>query len=62
MKFIQNVSSLLGKYIERQVERWSSQYEASKTHEIASMTKLMKWLKENAPEDRTAKVVHGDFR
>ena len=51
-----------GKFIERQVEKWSSQYEASKIHEIESMPKLIKWLKENAPESGPTTVVHGDFR
>ncbi|XP_065062063.1 acyl-CoA dehydrogenase family member 10-like isoform X2 [Rhopilema esculentum] len=51
-----------GSYIKRQVERWASQYEASKTHEIPSMDKLIKWLNTNMPESHSDHVVHGDFR
>ncbi|RMX53502.1 hypothetical protein pdam_00017335 [Pocillopora damicornis] len=51
-----------GNYIRRQTERWAKQYEASKTHEIHSMDKLISWLLENVPENDTTTVVHGDFR
>lgn len=51
-----------GNYIRRQTERWAKQYEASKTHEIPSMDKLISWLLENVPENDTTTVVHGDFR
>jgi aminoglycoside phosphotransferase (APT) family kinase protein len=51
-----------GNYFGRQVRRWSQQYEASKTREIASMDHLMKWLPENIPDDDTSCIVHGDYR
>ena len=35
---------------------------ASKTHEILSMDKLIKWLHNNMPESHSNHVVHGDFR
>ena len=46
----------------RQVSRWSKQYEASKTHDIPAMDKLMKWLPTKAPLNDKTTVVHGDFR
>ena len=51
-----------GNYFGRQIRRWSQQYEASKTREIASMDRLMKWLPENTPDDDTSCIVHGDYR
>ncbi len=49
-------------YVPRQVARWSKQYEATKTHEIASMDKVMPWLARNLPEGDEAAIAHGDFR
>ena len=49
-------------YLERQVARWSKQYEASKTKDIASMTKLIEWLPKNLPSDQSVSIVHGDYR
>ncbi|XP_048581845.1 acyl-CoA dehydrogenase family member 10 isoform X2 [Nematostella vectensis] len=51
-----------GSYVRRQVERWAKQYNASKTHEIPSMDKLIPWLTDNLPTNDTTTVVHGDFR
>jgi aminoglycoside phosphotransferase (APT) family kinase protein len=55
-----------GNYFERQIGRWSKQYQASVTESIASMDALMAWLPANIPEsarDATqVSVVHGDFR
>ncbi|MBM09770.1 MAG: phosphotransferase family protein [Magnetovibrio sp.] len=49
-------------YIERQVKRWSKQYEASKTEDIATMSKLIEWLPLNLPTDHSISIVHGDYR
>ncbi|KAL9981221.1 hypothetical protein ACROYT_G009895 [Oculina patagonica] len=51
-----------GSYIRRQTERWAKQYEASKTHDIPAMDKLIAWLLENVPANDSTTVVHGDFR
>ncbi len=51
-----------GNYIQRQTERWSRQYEASKTHPIPSMDRLVTWLPGRAPSNHATTVVHGDFR
>ena len=52
----------VGGYMGRQVRRWSQQYEASKTDELAEMDQLMAWLPANMPDDSETTVVHGDFR
>jgi aminoglycoside phosphotransferase (APT) family kinase protein len=51
-----------GNYYERQIARWSKQYEASKTEEIESMNALAEWLPANIPPSDASGVVHGDYR
>ena len=51
-----------GNYIERQVARWSKQYQASETEKIESMDNLIAWLPKNIPPETGTTVVHGDFR
>jgi len=55
-----------GNYFERQIARWSKQYQASITEPIAEMDRLMDWLPAHMPasardESRVA-IVHGDYR
>jgi len=55
-----------GNYFERQIGRWSKQYQASITQPIAEMDRLMQWLPAHMPasakdESRVA-IVHGDYR
>jgi aminoglycoside phosphotransferase (APT) family kinase protein len=51
-----------GSYIERQVARWSKQYQASQTEPIEAMDHLIAWLPNNIPPETGTTVVHGDFR
>lgn len=52
-----------GNYYQRQIDRWSKQYRASQTSDIADMEKLMTWLGDNIPaDDGQRTLVHGDFR
>jgi aminoglycoside phosphotransferase (APT) family kinase protein len=51
-----------GNYFARQISRWSKQYVASETSEIAAMNNLMRWLPDNIPDDESVSVVHGDYR
>jgi aminoglycoside phosphotransferase (APT) family kinase protein len=51
-----------GNYIERQVARWSGQYQASETEPIQAMHNLIAWLPRNIPPESATTVVHGDFR
>lgn len=51
-----------GNYMSRQIDRWSKQYEASKTWEIESMEQLMEWLPKHIPDDTITTIVHGDYR
>ena len=51
-----------GRYVARQIERWSQQYRASQTEPLEAMERLMQWLPEHVPEGDEVAVVHGDFR
>jgi len=49
-------------YVARQVERWSKQYRASQTQEIADMERLIAWLPAHLPPAQPPRLVHGDYR
>jgi aminoglycoside phosphotransferase (APT) family kinase protein len=51
-----------GGYAERQISRWSRQYEASKTDELPAMERLARWLPRHIPTADETTIVHGDFR
>ena len=55
-----------GNYFARQIGRWSKQYQASVTEEIAEMDRLIEWLPANMPasalDEGQVSVVHGDYR
>ncbi len=50
-----------GNYFARQVSRWSKQYEASQTTNIAEMQELIDWLPAHLPPESKPAIVHGDF-
>lgn len=51
-----------GNYFARQIGRWSKQYKASETREIAAMDALIDWLPKHIPADESDSIVHGDYR
>jgi aminoglycoside phosphotransferase (APT) family kinase protein len=51
-----------GNYIERQVARWTKQYQASELESIEAMDNLIAWLPKNIPAGDETTIVHGDFR
>jgi aminoglycoside phosphotransferase (APT) family kinase protein len=51
-----------GNYYERQINRWTKQYVASKTEDLEAMDRLMAWLPDNIPEQKKTVIVHGDYR
>ena len=52
-----------GNYFQRQLERWSGQYEATRTDHLPEMTKLIGWLGSHMPDDDGQRtLVHGDYR
>jgi aminoglycoside phosphotransferase (APT) family kinase protein len=51
-----------GNYFARQVVRWTTQYDASRTETIDDMTRLGAWLADHVPASEETTLVHGDFR
>ena len=51
-----------GGYVGRQVDRWSKQYEASRTSEIPAMEALMEWIRKDQPQSDETTLIHGDYR
>jgi len=52
-----------GNYFARQWRRWSEQYRASETGEVADMNRLIAWLGAHLPaDDGRVALVHGDWR
>jgi aminoglycoside phosphotransferase (APT) family kinase protein len=51
-----------GNYIERQVARWSRQYQAAGADRIDAMDRLIEWLPKHVPEGDETSIVHGDYR
>ena len=49
-------------YIARQLKRWYSQWNASKTRELPTVDEVHDALAERTPEQGPARVVHGDYR
>lgn len=51
-----------GHCLQRQIARWSQQYQASQTQPIAEMDRLIQRLPEHLPPTGGASIVHGDLR
>lgn len=55
-----------GNYFERQIGRWSKQYQASITQPIEEMDRLIEWLPAHIPDsardESKVSIVHGDYR
>lgn len=50
------------RFLERQVARWSAQWDASRTEPLPAMEHLREWLPRHLPPDDEAALVHGDYR
>jgi aminoglycoside phosphotransferase (APT) family kinase protein len=51
-----------GNYLERQIGRWTKQYRASAAVPIDEMERIIEWLSARLPDERGARIVHGDFK
>ena len=51
-----------GNYFARQLARWTKQYQASETHPIPDMDRLIAFLPQGLPPEGPTRIVHGDFR
>ena len=52
-----------GNYFERQIGRWTRQWQQSDSPPIPAIDRLVDWLPRNLPpDDGTVRLAHGDFR
>ncbi|MEV5032757.1 phosphotransferase family protein [Sphingobium sp. LMC3-1-1.1] len=51
-----------GNYFTRQVGRWTTQYRAAQTEEIAEVERLIDWLPRTVPLQTATSIIHGDYR
>ena len=49
-------------YIERQIARWSKQWDGSKTRDLPAVDEVARQLAERVPPQQGVAVVHGDYR
>jgi aminoglycoside phosphotransferase (APT) family kinase protein len=49
-------------YLDRQIRRWRTQWEKSKTRELPAMEAVYEALQSGIPEQHGSGVVHGDYR
>jgi aminoglycoside phosphotransferase (APT) family kinase protein len=49
-------------YVERQIKRWSTQWESSKTRELPEIEAVVERLRRSVPAQQGVAVAHGDFR
>lgn len=49
-------------YLDRQIRRWNSQWEKTKTHEVKAVDRLGGRLARRLPESQRESIVHGDYR
>ena len=51
-----------GQYIQRQIARWTSQYDLARTDNVESMELLKQWLPAHLPPGDETRINHGDYR
>lgn len=51
-----------GNYFQRQIARWSGQWEKSRTRDNPAIDRLAAWLPANIPAGDETTICHGDFR
>ena len=49
-------------YVQRQLRRWQTQFEKSKTREIPTLDKVHRRLQSHVPPQQRTAIVHGDYR
>jgi aminoglycoside phosphotransferase (APT) family kinase protein len=51
-----------GNFFQRQIARWTRQWESSRTRDDANIDRLIAWLPANIPPGDETTIAHGDFR
>ncbi len=49
-------------YVERQIKRWSGQWDMSKTRELPAVEEVRDRLSANVPVQQSVSIAHGDYR
>jgi aminoglycoside phosphotransferase (APT) family kinase protein len=49
-------------YLQRQMKRWVTQWQATETHKVPAMEESTRLLAERMPEQVGSAIVHGDYR
>jgi aminoglycoside phosphotransferase (APT) family kinase protein len=49
-------------YFQRQIRRWTRQYELARWRDLPDVETLIGWLPKHLPSDDAARICHGDFR
>ena len=49
-------------YVERQVKRWSTQWQNSKTRELPAIEEVARLLADGIPQQQGVAIAHGDYR
>jgi aminoglycoside phosphotransferase (APT) family kinase protein len=49
-------------YVERQIKRWSGQWDMSKTRELPAVEEVRDRLSANVPRQQSVSIAHGDYR
>lgn len=49
-------------FVQRQIRRWSGQWDKSKTHDVDELDKLGALLTERLPSTQRTSIVHGDYK
>ncbi len=51
-----------GNYFERQIRRWTTQYQLARWRDLPDLDRLAAWLPAHLPPEEPARICHGDFR
>lgn len=51
-----------GNYFERQIRRWTTQYQLARWRDLPDLDRVGAWLPEHLPPEEPARICHGDFR
>ena len=51
-----------GRYVARQIDRWTRQYRAARLEAEPAMDWLIEWLTAHLPQEDETTIVHGDYR
>ena len=49
-------------YVERQIKRWSTQWDQSKTRDLPAIDEVARLLGDHRPQQQGVAIAHGDFR